>query len=118
MKARDKQRDEAMLELLKLTEVGPVRQVEWDLSPRLNLITGDNGLGKTFLLECSWWALTGTWARKYQAYPRKDNAKSSPSITFRLSGKGPVKKEQIAAYDWKKQTWKDLGRRDLSQDLV
>ena len=109
-----------MLELLKLTEVGPVRQVKWKLAERLNLITGDNGLGKTFLLECSWWALTGTWARKYQAYPRKNNATNSPGITFRLNGKSTVKKEHLAEYDWKKQTWKEAGGRgrDLSQDLV
>src|SRR5690606_24908780 len=28
---------------------------------RLNLITGDNGLGKSFLLDIAWWALTGNW---------------------------------------------------------
>ncbi|WP_413173588.1 AAA family ATPase [Anabaena azotica] len=37
---------------------------------RLSLITGDNGLGKTFLLECSWWALTGHWAG-LPAYPNQ-----------------------------------------------
>ena len=38
----------------------PGISVEW--ASRLNLITGDNGLGKSFLLDLSWWALTGTWA--------------------------------------------------------
>ena len=28
------------------------------LAPRLNLITGDNGLGKSSLLDIAWWALT------------------------------------------------------------
>jgi hypothetical protein len=32
-----------------------------DLAPRLNLITGDNGLGKSFLLDVAWWALTRKW---------------------------------------------------------
>ncbi len=26
-------------------------------------MTGDNGLGKTFLLDIAWWVLTRTWAR-------------------------------------------------------
>jgi len=29
---------------------------------RVNLITGDNGLGKSFLLDVAWRVLTGTWA--------------------------------------------------------
>ncbi len=37
--------------------------MEMPLAPRLNLITGDNGLGKSFLLDVAWWALTRTWVR-------------------------------------------------------
>src|SRR5262245_31742510 len=40
------------------------------LAPRLNLLAGDNGLGKTFLLDLAWWALTSTWARR-AALPRR-----------------------------------------------
>lgn len=45
-----------MLEYLRLENVGPAPSME--LAPRLNLLTGDNGLGKSFLLDCAWWALT------------------------------------------------------------
>jgi len=31
-------------------------------APRLNVIAGDNGLGKSFLLDLSWWAVTRSWA--------------------------------------------------------
>ena len=34
-----------------------------ELAPRINLITGDNGLGKSFLLDVAWWALTRKWPR-------------------------------------------------------
>ncbi len=34
-----------------------------DLQSRMNLITGDSGLGKSFLLDVAWWALTGRWPR-------------------------------------------------------
>ncbi len=108
-----------MLDTLKLTEVGPIREIEWDLAPRLNLITGDNGLGKTFLLECSWWALTGTWARKYQAYPRDTTGNKETSIAFRPTRKGPKrKKPYVTYYDRKKQSWSEPDRPDRSQNLV
>lgn len=52
-----------MLEALHLKNVGPAPKMDMGLAPRLNLITGDNGLGKSFLLDVAWWALTRTWAR-------------------------------------------------------
>ena len=50
-----------MLERLHLTNVGPASELQVHWAPRLNLIAGDNGLGKSFLLEVAWWALTRTW---------------------------------------------------------
>ncbi len=52
-----------MLERLELENVGPAPEMLLDLQPRLNLITGDNGLGKSFLLDAAWWALTRRWPR-------------------------------------------------------
>ena len=40
-----------------------------ELAPRLNLITGDNGLGKSFLLDVAWWALTRKWPQRPQPEP-------------------------------------------------
>lgn len=74
------------LESLELIGVGPAKIMKLEFAPRLNLITGDNGLGKTFLLECAWWALSGSWADPEQpAYPRSDSTGSS-SISFKISG--------------------------------
>ena len=52
-----------MLERLELENVGPAPAMVLDLQRRLNLITGDNGLGKSFLLDVAWWALTRRWPR-------------------------------------------------------
>ena len=52
-----------MLDRLELENVGPAPEMVLDLAPRLNLITGDNGLGKSFLLDVAWWALTRKWPR-------------------------------------------------------
>ncbi len=85
--------------------IGPVQQLELELASRLNIITGDNGLGKTFLLDCAWWALTGTWAGSYQAYPRPDAPKDIPSIAFQISKEPQTEKMQIVKYTWERQTW-------------
>ncbi len=60
-----------MLKRLHLKNVGPSPEMEIALGERLNLLTGDNGLGKTFLLDIAWWALTGSWAGQ-PAWPDPD----------------------------------------------
>ena len=50
-----------MLQWLELENVGPAPAMRVEFAPRVNLVTGDNGLGKSFLLDTAWWALTGTW---------------------------------------------------------
>lgn len=74
-----------MLERLELRHVGPAPQLEFDFASRLNLITGDNGLGKTFMLDVAWWALTRTWADS-PALPHRGSV-LEPTISFQFSGK-------------------------------
>jgi hypothetical protein len=52
-----------MLTRISTQDVEPARDLNISLAPRLNLLCGDNGLGKTFLLDLAWWALTETWAQ-------------------------------------------------------
>jgi hypothetical protein len=74
-----------MLEHLHLRNVGPAPELEMELAPRLNLITGDNGLGKSFLLDVMWWALTQTWARE-MARPAKGVHEAEISFGFGING--------------------------------
>lgn len=76
-----------MLEWLHLKHVGPAPEMALELAPRLNLITGDNGLGKSFLLDVAWWAMTRTWA----GFPVRPSlatldAHKTASIAFRYEG--------------------------------
>ncbi len=66
-----------MLLFMKLNGTGPARELHFEPAKRVNLLTGDNGLAKTFLLECVWWALSGNWAGN-PAYPRQDAKKDEP----------------------------------------
>jgi hypothetical protein len=102
----------ALLQTIKLTGVGPAEKFELDLASRLNVITGDNGLGKTFLLECAWRALTGNWIG-YPARPRQD-AKTS-SIAFQIGKPSRNEKVQVITYSWDRRTWGIASERASSK---
>ena len=70
-----------MLRSLDLADVGPAPRIKADLGPRLNVFAGDNGLGKSFVLEVVWWALTGTWV-DLPAWPRPTGG--APEIAVEL----------------------------------
>jgi len=82
-----------MLKNLHLTNVGPAPEMEMELAPRLNLITGDNGLGKSFLLDVMWWALTRRWPHDLNSaltsgFPAKPSDTGKPaSISFAIKSK-------------------------------
>jgi hypothetical protein len=105
----------ARLQQLKLREVGPAKQIELNLAPRLNLITGDNALGKTFLLECAWWALTGTWASKYPAYPL--SGAQNPGIAFQIGKEYQSHRLQEISYNWRAQKWAGQKNRSILPGL-
>lgn len=72
------------------------------LAPRLNLLAGDNGLGKTFLLDLAWWALTGSWAQR-AAIPRRLES-VDPKIRCEvegLDGSASI----TGTFDFHEQSW-------------
>jgi hypothetical protein len=104
------------LALLDIQGVGPSRRLTFSPAERLNVITGDNGLGKSFLLECSWWALTGQWNDPHgEAFPRDVDAK--PKITFEIAGDERSEKITVS-YDWSSQHWPSPKKRPTIPGLV
>ena len=106
--ARERRR--SMLTSLKLRDIGPAPRLSVELADRLNLFTGDNGLGKTFILDLAWWALTGDWAG-LPALPRPTDSttpqgKFQPQIKFQVSGKnGRPKPPIICRFHFQRQEW-------------
>jgi hypothetical protein len=92
----DEPEESGVLEYLKISGVGPARELIFEPAERLNLIAGDNGLGKSFVLDCAWWALTGNWAG-IPAYPR--DWADEPIISFRVAGQSKNTRNLIAKYD-------------------
>jgi predicted ATPase len=106
-----------MLESLRLEDVGPASSLEIGFSERLNVFTGDNGLGKSFLLDIAWWACTGAWAGLPASPRRGEGAK--PRIEYRLAGSASVtKKTRSSSFDFRSEEWSSPRGRPTSPTLV
>ena len=104
-----------MLKYLKLAGVGPAATMELEFGKRLNLITGDNGLGKSFILEAAWWCLTRTWTGHWVR--PSGLTKSKPNISFLFDG--VAKKNTYTSYfDAEEQDWPSKKGRPANPGLV
>jgi predicted ATPase len=93
-----------MLKTLNLRGVGPAKTFgPVTFAPRLNFITGDNGLGKSFLLDIAWWVLTRTWARDTVAMPQMDEKKPSISYSYTKTTRGFFEDESF--FNHREQVW-------------
>lgn len=91
--------------------MGPISRLKFEPAERLNLITGDNGLGKTFLLESAWWALTGQWrSPQVQAQP-KFGKESRPQISFQIAGPQSKLQKVVASYNPHLRVWAEPDER-------
>ena len=112
--------------------IGPSEAMKIDFAPRLNLIGGDNGLGKSFLLDVAWWALTRTWASE-PIRPRPRNRgfvtpggakavrvpKPVPArIVFEFDAPSSKRASFESVYDLASQQWKSEGGRTQSPGLI
>lgn len=112
-----------MLNAIHLKNVGPAPEMTMALAPRLNLITGDNGLGKSFLLDVAWWALSRKWPQDlnsnltsgYAARPTDVTKKAT--IAFEVQSKTQnVKYESPYIVD--EQAWRGKAGRPWNPGLV
>ena len=113
-----------MLKRLELKNVGPAPEMVLDLQRRLNLITGDNGLGKSFLLDVAWWALTRRWPRDlnprltsgYAARPT--NAERPAKLGFTLTTDAGTSMTFESTYSVLDESWPGRQGRPWSPGLV
>ena len=104
-----------MLSKLTLNGVGPAKSLEVEFSERLNLITGDNGVGKSFLLDLAWWVLAGRWPRSNgQAVPRDD----APDADTYVSGTIDGAVKPFWAFDFPSGEWRNVGDEDIENLVI
>lgn len=109
-----------MLQSLSLHHVGPVPNLSATLGSRLNILTGDNGLGKSFLLDVCFWTLTGIWPGGRIALPEANGKKIEPKIIYEVQGKSKKAKQNSkhATFDFGSQTWNRPPGRPFMPGLV
>ncbi len=113
-----------MLKYLHLQNVGPANEMKLEFGDRMNLITGDNGLGKSFLLDVAWWALTRKWPRDLNSqltsgYPAKPtNPKKPATIDFTLTTKTKQTKSYSSTYSPRDESWLGQSGRPWNPGLV
>jgi hypothetical protein len=108
-----------MITRIQLQDIGPVAGLEADFGDRLNLVTGDNGLGKTFLLDACWYALTRTWADGRTILPGSETKKEDdPKISYSVVGKAGNEVESEARFDFQAQSWRGKAARPPIPGLV
>ncbi|NTV21891.1 MAG: AAA family ATPase [Chlorobium limicola] len=112
-----------MIKYLNMVNVGPSPEMELEFGKRLNLITGDNGLGKSFLLDIAWWALTRRWPAEIntaltagkKALP--NTYEEEAKISFSFTSK--TKEERYdSSYLRKEQAWTGRPGRPANPGLV
>ena len=95
--------DSITVSSVEMTEVGPAQTLNYQPAERLNLITGDNSLGKTFLLECVWWTITGHWS-DYVAEPRRHVSSGDARMEYTLNASGRQRRFAFG-YDPAARSW-------------
>ncbi len=99
-----------MIKHLKMTNIGPASRMELEFGKRLNLLTGDNGLGKSFLLDIAWWAMTRKWPAELNskltsgkvALPSDKKQKAEIDFSFSAASKT---KGYTSTFEPRSQNW-------------
>jgi len=103
-----------MLDYLHLKNVGPAPDLRLGLAKRLNLITGDNGLGKSFLLDVAWWALTRTWSGTI-ALP---TTPKGGTIEYVVHGKAGAAEPVVSKFRREDESWPLHAKRPPMPGIV
>lgn len=112
-----------MIKHLRLSNVGPAATMELEFGRRLNLLTGDNGLGKSFLLDIAWWAMTRRWPAEVNckltagkvALPT--DKKMGAEIAFSFSAASKTM-DDASSFDPRMQGWAVRPGRPANPGLV
>lgn len=92
-----------MFESLKITNIGPIDALDVHFAPRLNILTGDNGLGKTFLLDWAWLCIARSFATR--DIPRPKDPKHPSYMQFQTRNMSGARLSGSSNFQLQTETW-------------
>ena len=101
---------DATISNFRLSGVATAKTLELDLGKRLTVIAGDNGLGKSFLLDVAWWILTADWVGR-PGFPMEVDKNFPSKIAYTIQGPEGRKMELESWYDRSTLSWKEPADR-------
>ncbi|MDD5941966.1 AAA family ATPase [Fibrobacter sp.] len=113
-----------MLNFLETKNVGPIKRLSVSFAKRLNVLTGDNGLGKTFFLDTVWYAMTRKWPAEVNQnlfsglVGRPQDPTSESFIRFNLTTEHDNHVDYKATFDRAEQGWGGRVGRPYNAGLV
>ncbi len=119
----EKKEPSFMITRLVMSNVGPAASMELNFGSRLNLLTGDNGLGKSFLLDIIWWSMTRKWPAEVNprltagkvALPTEKKQTATISAWFSAVSKSM---EHRSTFDSRMQNWTIKKGRPANPGLI
>ncbi len=103
-----------MLRSIRAKGIGSFEPFLLDFGQRLNFLTGDNGLGKTFLLDLCWWTLTGR-STDMPADPPENSVEAE--IYVSVGNRQMELAAGTAKFEHKEYKW-NIGRSHPAPDAV
>jgi hypothetical protein len=114
-----------MLQQVSLHNIGAMSLNAGSFAPRLNLVAGYSGTGKSFLLDVLWWTLSRQWPQEVNhnllsGYPAQPGDRKLPArISFTLQTEKSVSLESyIGKWSTKEQSWVGPAGRPLNDGIV
>jgi hypothetical protein len=89
---------------MHLVNAGPAEDMTIIFGERLSIVTGDNGLGKSFLLDFAWWAATGAWVDRPILPPLREQT-VSPFIEYSIRGASGREVSFVSRFDRATSMW-------------
>lgn len=92
-----------LIRSVSISNVAPIRHIEFETASRLNLFCGDNGVGKSFILDAMWWTFLEN-DTPFRGYSAKTDPDTPPQIKLAADTYTP-----IATYSREQQRWEYSG---------
>jgi hypothetical protein len=97
-----------MIEWIETSGIGPSKMARVDFSPRLNVLRGESGCGKSFILDQIWWAITGSHIAE-TAWPLFCDTPGFPKIDASLADGRLVGLWVNGEWSTAQQRWRRMG---------